>query len=101
MKNLPKASDILKLRVESYDGINGIKKYYIPRLAYSGENDFDTKEDAEKWIETLDKAPLLEEENKRLRETLHESKLQIEYLQDKFQETGSGNAIISKINQIL
>lgn len=36
-------------------------------------------------------------ENARLRDVLREAKLQIEYLHGKFQETGSGNSTLQKI----
>ena len=32
---------------------------------------------------------------------LKEAKLQIEYLHEKFGETGSGNAVLAKINRVL
>jgi len=36
-------------------------------------------------------------ENARLRDVLREAALQIEYLQDKFQHTGTGNSTLQKI----
>lgn len=39
--------------------------------------------------------------HKELIEMLQEAKLQIEYLQSKFQETGSGNAVLSNIDILL
>ncbi len=38
---------------------------------------------------------------KSLEEGLVEARLQIEYLHDKFQETGSGNAVLSNINALI
>ena len=37
----------------------------------------------------------------RLEEALREAKLQIEYLHGKFQETGSGNAVLARIDSAL
>lgn len=37
----------------------------------------------------------------RLEEALREAALQIEYLHEKFQETGSGNAVLAKIGEAL
>ncbi len=41
------------------------------------------------------------EENKRMREALAEAALQIQYLHTKFNATGSGNAVLAKINAAL
>lgn len=43
----------------------------------------------------------LQEENARLRDLLHEAKLQIEYLHGKFEATGSGNNVLSRIESTL
>lgn len=40
-------------------------------------------------------------ERERLIDVLHETRLQIEYLHGKFAETGSGNAVIAKIDLAL
>ncbi len=40
-------------------------------------------------------------QNKRLRELLREAALQITYLHEKFRETGSGNAVIARIESEL
>lgn len=37
----------------------------------------------------------------RLKSVLSDAYLQIEYLHEKFQETGSGNAILVRINDVL
>ena len=37
----------------------------------------------------------------KLKEVLHEAKLQIEYLHHKFAETGTGNAVLSRIESLL
>jgi hypothetical protein len=44
---------------------------------------------------------LHEQEVKQKDEALREAKLQIEYLHGKFKETGSGNAVIAKIDAAL
>lgn len=38
---------------------------------------------------------------KQLVDTLADAKLQIEYLQEKFQETGTGNAVIARLERTL
>lgn len=43
----------------------------------------------------------LETENERLREASREALLQIRYLHAKFQETGSGNAVIAQLEAAL
>lgn len=43
----------------------------------------------------------LEDENRRLKEVLQEALLQIEYMQQKFQPTGTGNSVISLIKTVL
>ncbi len=40
-------------------------------------------------------------EIKRLRAVLGDARLQIEYLQEKFQPTGTGNAVLARINAAL
>ena len=40
-------------------------------------------------------------ETAAMREALHEAKLQIEYLHDMFKATGSGNAVLAKIDTVL
>jgi hypothetical protein len=40
-------------------------------------------------------------EIKRLREVLGEARLQLEYMQEKFHPTGSGNAVLARINAAL
>lgn len=40
-------------------------------------------------------------ENEELRALLAEARLQIEYLQDRFRQTGSGNGVLAKINAVL
>ena len=45
------------------------------------------------------KAALAEAE--RLREALRDASLQIEYLHEKFQETGTGNAVLAKLRTLL
>ena len=47
------------------------------------------------------KAALAEAEIVRLREALRDASLQIEYLHEKFQETGSGNAVLAKLRTLL
>lgn len=49
----------------------------------------------------IDKIKLLEEDNKRLREALEEAKLQLEYLNQKFPETGTTNAVLTRIETAL
>jgi len=46
-------------------------------------------------------AALAEAEIVRLREALRDASLQIEYLHEKFQETGSGNAVLAKLRTLL
>ena len=46
-------------------------------------------------------AALAEAEIVRLREALRDASLQIEYLHEKFQETGSGNAVLAKLRTFL
>jgi hypothetical protein len=41
------------------------------------------------------------EDYERLRSTLKEAALQIEYLHEEFQETDSGNALLSRIKEVL
>lgn len=43
----------------------------------------------------------LQAENARMREALEEAVLQIEYLHEKFKETGSGNNVLSRIKTAL
>ena len=43
----------------------------------------------------------LETENATLKRGIAEAKLQIVYLHEKFQETGSGNAVLAKIDTLL
>lgn len=43
----------------------------------------------------------LERENKALREALREAEIQIRYLHDRFKETGTGNAVIARIQALL
>jgi hypothetical protein len=43
----------------------------------------------------------LREENERLREGIRDAILQIDYLHGKFEETGTGNAIISRLETML
>ena len=40
-------------------------------------------------------------ETAAMREALHEAKMQIEYLHDMFKATGSGNAVLAKIDTAL
>jgi hypothetical protein len=40
-------------------------------------------------------------ENAELRAALNEAVLQIEYLHEKFRETGSGNAVVARIRNLL
>ena len=61
---------------------------------YSKELD-DTKEESRQEIAEK------EAEIERLKEVLRESKSQIEYLHQKFSETGTGNAVLAKIKSIL
>jgi len=42
-----------------------------------------------------------EAELNKYREALEESSLQIEYLHGKFKQTGSGNAVLARIKQVL
>lgn len=57
------------------------------------------------WAYELGRADRDEEqmanEIEMLRGVLREAKLQIEYLHDKFQTTGSGNAVLAKISAAL
>ena len=48
----------------------------------------------------IKRADDLESINTELYDLLGEAALQIEYLQEKFQETGSGNAMLSKIKTL-
>lgn len=50
---------------------------------------------------TKDAQQVLWEDIRQLRNVLAEAKLQIEYLHDKFGETGSGNAVLAKIERVL
>jgi hypothetical protein len=50
--------------------------------------------------EWADDAQTLQAENERLREAVGEAINQIEYLHQKFQETGSGNAVLSRLKQL-
>jgi hypothetical protein len=60
------------------------------------------KIDADALIEALNqKLAAAEAEKERLREALKESKLQIEYLHSKFSETGTGNAVLCRIDYAL
>lgn len=43
----------------------------------------------------------VDEEITRLREVLSDAYLQIDYLHGRFQETGSGNAVLARINDVL
>lgn len=55
-----------------------------------------------KRVRDLDEAFCgVEAETERLKDVLREARLQIEYLHEKFQETGSGNAVIAHINHAL
>ncbi len=49
----------------------------------------------------LQERDTLREANKELIEALEESKLQIEYLHNKFQATGSGNSVLNRIESAL
>ena len=48
-----------------------------------------------------DEAEISADEIELLRRTLHEAALQIEYLHEKFHETGTGNATLAKIASVL
>lgn len=52
-------------------------------------------EDLKQWAEEA------EQENEELREALTEASIQIEYLHEKFSETGSGNNILARIEKAL
>ena len=67
------------------------------------------KKAQEKWEKHQENTPIalnrmLNEKTQQceeLAEALSEAALQIEYLQQKFQETGSGNSVLSKIRTVL
>lgn len=61
----------------------------------------ETRQEKEARAQLFVRAPGLLTENERLREVLAEAKLQIEYLHDRFKQTGSGNAVIARINEAL
>ena len=62
-----------------------------------GRGFFDTEEAWQQYIKEARKCKQCEE----LVEALSEAELQIEYLQQKFQETGSGNSVLGRIRTVL
>lgn len=51
--------------------------------------------------ELAQELPVIKEENRELRELLDECRIQIEYLHSKFGETGSGNNVLSRVDNLL
>jgi len=83
-----------KIRKVWIDGVN------IERIFIEDENN--TR------IVMLDFADTKDKENAKLivcapelLDILDEARLQIEYLQSKFKETGTGNSILSRINEVI
>lgn len=85
MEKVPHFLKQVKRKGMEYQGrlFGKVGGHYFPLLA--------TSEDFDK----------LKKERDELLNHLREAKLQIEYLHDKFQETGSGNAVIFKIDSLL
>lgn len=67
--------------------------YKYSNYAYEQQAAF---EEGAEWANEQNAAEIAE-----LVEALRESALQIKYLQDKFQETGSGNAVLANILALL
>ena len=67
--------------------------YKYSNYAYEQQAAF---EEGAEWANEQSAAEIAE-----LVEALRESALQIKYLQDKFQETGSGNAVLANILALL